>query len=158
MKAMVRDTYGPPDLLRLEEVQKPSVGEGEVLVRVHAASANAGDWHLMRGTPLPFRLVEGLRTPRHRIIGTDIAGRVEAVGPHVSQFRPGDQVFGELSRCGFGGYAEYVAVPETLLATMSDRPSRPSKRQDSARTEDRDSRRRRRGRDVRCATREGVWH
>lgn len=117
MKAVVRDTYGPPDVLRLDDkVQKPVPGDGQVLVRVHAASANAGDWHLVRGTPLPFRLVEGLLTPRHRIIGTDIAGRVEAVGPHVSQFRPGDEVFGELSRSGFGGYAEYVAVPETGLA------------------------------------------
>lgn len=116
MKAVVRDTYGPPDVLRLEDVQKPLPGVGQVLVRVHAASANAGDWHLVRGTPLPFRLVEGLFTPRHRIIGTDIAGRVEAVGPHVSQFRPGDEVFGELSRSGFGGYAEYVAVPQMGLA------------------------------------------
>jgi len=120
MKAVVRDTYGPPDVLRLEEVRKPIPGNGQVLVRVHAASANAGDWHLLRGTPLPFRLVEGLLTPKHRIIGTDIAGRVEAVGPHVSQFRPGDEVFGELSRSGFGGYAEYVAVPETGLATKPE--------------------------------------
>jgi NADPH:quinone reductase-like Zn-dependent oxidoreductase len=88
MKAMVRDAYGPPSLLRLEDVQKPVAGEGEVLVRVRAASANAGDWHLMRGTPLPFRFIEGLRTPRHRILGTDIAGNVEAVGSGVSQFRP----------------------------------------------------------------------
>jgi len=120
MKAVVRDTYGPPDVLRLEEVRKPIPGNGQVLVRVHAASANAGDWHLLRGTPLPFRLVEGLLTPKHHIIGTDIAGRVEAVGPHVSQFRPGDEVFGELSRSGFGGYAEYVAVPETGLATKPE--------------------------------------
>jgi NADPH:quinone reductase-like Zn-dependent oxidoreductase len=118
MKAMVRNAYGAPELLRLEEVPTPAAGEGEVLVRVHAASANAGDSHLMRGTPLPFRLVEGLFTPRHRIIGTDIAGHVEAAGPGVSRFRPGDHVFGELSRCGFGGYAEYVAVPETALAAM----------------------------------------
>jgi len=117
MKAIVRDTYGPPEVLRLDEVQRPAPGAGEVLVRVHAASANAGDWHLLRGTPFPFRLVEGLLRPKHRIIGTDIAGRVEAVGPHVSQFQPGDEVFGELSRSGFGGYAEYVAVPEIRLAT-----------------------------------------
>ena len=120
MKAVVRDTYGPPDVLRVEEVRKPIPGNGQVLVRVHAASANAGDWHLLRGTPLPFRLVEGLLRPKHHIIGTDIAGRVEAVGPHVSQFRPGDEVFGELSRSGFGGYAEYVAVPETGLATKPE--------------------------------------
>lgn len=115
MKAIVRDTYGPPDVLRLEEVQNPAPGDDDVLVRVHAASANAGDSHLVRGTPLPFRLAAGLFRPKHHIIGTDIAGRVEAVGSGVSQFRPGDEVFGELSRCGFGGYAEYVAVPETRL-------------------------------------------
>src|SRR4051812_7665648 len=116
MKAIVRDAYGPPDVLRLDEVQKPTPGAGEVLVRVHAASANAGDWHLVRGTPFPFRLVAGLLRPKHRILGTDIAGRVEAVGPHVSQFQPGDEIFGELSRSGFGGYAEYVTAPETALA------------------------------------------
>jgi NADPH:quinone reductase-like Zn-dependent oxidoreductase len=70
----------------------------------------------MRGTPLPFRLVEGLLKPKHAIIGTDIAGRVEAVGRRVTQFKPGDEVFGELSRSGFGGYAEYVVAPETALA------------------------------------------
>jgi NADPH:quinone reductase-like Zn-dependent oxidoreductase len=116
MKAMVRDTYGPPTQLRLEDVQRPVPGDGEVLVRVHTAGVNAGDWHLLRGTPLAFRLVEGLFTPKHRIIGTDISGRVEAVGPRVSQFRVGDEVFGELSRSGFGGYAEYVAVPERGVA------------------------------------------
>jgi len=116
MKAMVRHTYGSPDVLRLEEVPKPTPGARDVLVRVHAASANAGDWHLLRGTPLPFRLVAGLLKPKHTIIGTDVAGRVEAVGGQVSQFKPGDDVFGELSRSGFGGYAEYVVAPETALA------------------------------------------
>jgi len=116
MKAIVRHAYGSPDVFRLEEVAKPTAGETDVLVRVHAASANAGDWHLMRGTPFPFRLVAGLLKPKHTIIGTDIAGRVEAVGRRVTQFKPGDDVFGELSRSGFGGYAEYVAAPETVLA------------------------------------------
>ena len=99
MKAIVRETYGPPEVLHLEEVPLPNVGDGDVLVRVQAASANAGDWHLLRGTPLPFRLVAGLRKPRFKIIGNDIAGRVEAAGRTVTQFRPGDHVFGELSRC-----------------------------------------------------------
>lgn len=116
MKAIVRDSYGSPDVLRLEDVPTPTLRDTDVLVKVHAASANAGDWHLLRGSPLPFRLVAGLRTPRFRIIGTDIAGRVEAVGPRVTQFRPGDEVFGELSRCGFGAYAEFVAAPEGALA------------------------------------------
>jgi NADPH:quinone reductase-like Zn-dependent oxidoreductase len=115
VKAIVRETYGPPDVLHLEEVPLPTLRDGDVLVRVHAASANAGDWHLLRGTPLLFRLVAGLRTPRFKIIGTDIAGRVEAVGRNVMQFRPGDEVFGELSRCGFGAYAEFAAAPETVL-------------------------------------------
>jgi NADPH:quinone reductase-like Zn-dependent oxidoreductase len=116
MRAMVRHTYGSPDVLRLEEVQKPTPGENDVLVRIQAASANAGDWHLLRGTPLPFRLVAGVLKPKHTIIGTDIAGRVDAVGRQVTQFKPGDDVFGELSRSGFGGYAEYVVAPAKALA------------------------------------------
>jgi len=115
MKAIVRETYGPPDVLHLEDVPLPAVRDGDVLVKVRAASANAGDWHLLRGTPLPFRLVAGLRTPKFKIIGNDIAGSVEAVGRNVTQFRPGDQVFGELSRCGFGAYAEFAVAPENAL-------------------------------------------
>src|SRR5689334_24075081 len=116
MKAIVRETYGSPDVLRLADVPLPPLRDGDVLVRVRAASANAGDWHLLRGTPLPFRLVAGLRTPKFKIIGTDIAGTVEAVGRNVTQFRPADDVFGELSRCGFGAYAEFAAAPEKALA------------------------------------------
>ena len=116
MKAIVRETYGSPDVLHLEEVSVPPLGDDGVLVKVHAASANAGDWHLLRGTPLPFRLVAGLRTPRFTIIGTDVAGHVEAVGRKVTQFRPGDEVFGELSRCGFGAYAEFALARENMLA------------------------------------------
>lgn len=117
MRAVVRDTYGPPEVLRIEEVPVPVVGDGHVLVRVHAAAANAGDWHLLRGTPLPFRLVAGLRRPRHAILGADVAGVVEAVGRHVTRFRPGDEVFGDLSRCGYGGYAELASVPEAALVS-----------------------------------------
>jgi NADPH:quinone reductase-like Zn-dependent oxidoreductase len=116
MRAIVRETYGPPDVLHLADVPIPTLHDGDVLVRVRAASANAGDWHLLRGTPLPFRLVAGLRTPRFRIIGTDIAGTVEAVGRNVTRYRPGDEVFGELSRSGFGAYAEFAAAPEAALA------------------------------------------
>lgn len=116
MKALVRDTYGPPDVLRLSNVPVPTVGSDGVLVRVHAASANAGDWHVLRGTPLPFRLVAGLTKPKYKIIGNDIAGTVEAVGRNVTQFKPGDEVFGEVSRCGFGAYAEYVVARESALA------------------------------------------
>lgn len=116
MKAIVRETYGSPDVLHVEDVPLPALRDGDVLVRVHAASANAGDWHMLRGTPLPLRLVAGLRTPRFKIIGTDVAGRVEAVGRNVTMFRPGDEVFGELSRCGFGAYAEFASAPEKALA------------------------------------------
>jgi len=116
MKAIVRETYGPPEVLHLEDVPVPAVGDGDVLVKVRAASANAGDWHLLRGTPLPFRFVAGLRKPKFKIIGNDIAGSVEAVGRNVTQFRPGDHVFGELSRCGFGAYAEFAVAPEKALA------------------------------------------
>ena len=116
MKAIVRETYGSPDVLHLDDVPMPALGDDAVLVRVRAASANAGDWHLLRGTPLSFRLVAGLRIPRFKIIGTDIAGHVEAVGRNVTQFRPGDEVFGELSRCGFGAYAQFAVAPEKALA------------------------------------------
>jgi NADPH:quinone reductase-like Zn-dependent oxidoreductase len=116
VKAIVREAYGPPDVLRLEDVPTPTVGDDDVLARVHAASANAGDWHLLRGTPLPFRLVAGLIKPKYRIIGNDIAGTVEAVGRNVTQFKRGDEVFGDVSRCGFGAYAEYVAARESALA------------------------------------------
>jgi NADPH:quinone reductase-like Zn-dependent oxidoreductase len=116
MKAIVRKTYGSPDVLQLDDVPVPELGDGDVLVRLRAASANAGDWHLLRGTPFPLRLVAGLRTPRFTIIGADIAGQVEAVGRNVTRFRPGDEVFGELSRCGFGAYAEFAAAPEKALA------------------------------------------
>jgi len=73
MKALVRHVYGSPEVVHVEEVPMPSIGDGDLLVKVHAAPANAGDWHLRRGRPLPFRLVEGFRTPKHRIIGNDIA-------------------------------------------------------------------------------------
>ena len=116
MKAIVRETYGSPDVLRLGNVPTPTEGDDGVLVRVYAASANAGDWHLLRGTPLPFRLVAGLIHPKYKIIGNDIAGIVEAVGRNVTQFKRGDQVFGEVSRCGFGAYAEYVVARENALA------------------------------------------
>jgi NADPH:quinone reductase-like Zn-dependent oxidoreductase len=116
MKAIVRETYGSPEVLHLQEVPLPTVGDGDVLVSVRAASANAGDWHLLRGTPLPFRLIAGLRKPKFKIIGNDIAGRVEAVGRNVTEFGPGDEVFGELSRCRFGAYAEFAVAPEKALA------------------------------------------
>jgi NADPH:quinone reductase-like Zn-dependent oxidoreductase len=117
VKAIVYTEYGPPDVLKLEEVPKPAPSDDEVLVQVHAAAVNYGDWAILRGKPFVVRLMSGgLLKPKHTILGADIAGRVEAVGGNVKQFRPGDEVFGDISACGFGGFAEYVSVPENALA------------------------------------------
>ena len=116
MKAIVQTEYGSPDVLSLEEVDRPAVKDNGVLVRVHASSVNAADWHLMRGTPFIARLAFGLRKPKFKTLGIDVAGRVEAVGQNVTQFRPGDDVFGDISECGFGAFAEYVCVPQDALA------------------------------------------
>lgn len=112
MKAIVYTKYGPPDVLQLKEVERPVPGDDEVLVRVHAVSINAMDWHIMRGKPLPARLAMGFRKPKNPILGSDVAGRVEAVGKNVTQFQPGDEVFGGV---GNGGFAEYVCVREKAL-------------------------------------------
>jgi NADPH:quinone reductase-like Zn-dependent oxidoreductase len=117
MRAIVRHRYGPPDVLRLEEVPKPGATGDRVLVRVHAASVNASDRHLLRGEPFLVRLMfGGLLRPRCKVLGSDIAGRVEAVGENVKRFSPGDEVFGDLSGSGFGAFAEYASVPESALA------------------------------------------
>jgi NADPH:quinone reductase-like Zn-dependent oxidoreductase len=117
MKAIVYTEYGPPDVLKLEEVSKPSPSDDEVLVEVHAASVNYPDWANLRGKPFVVRLMSGaLLKPKNTILGADIAGRVEAVGRNVKLFQPGDEVFGDISGCGFGGFAEYVSVPEDALA------------------------------------------
>ncbi len=116
MRAIVQTEYGSTEVLSLAEVDKPLISDDGVLVKVHAASVNAGDWHLMRGTPLFSRLLfGGLFKPTIKILGSDMAGRVEAVGKNVTQFQPGDEVFGSLSECGFGAFAEYVGVPEAAL-------------------------------------------
>src|SRR5690348_4575170 len=116
MRAMVYHIYGSPDVLKLEEVQKPVPQDDEVLVQVLAASVNAGDWHLLRAKPFLMRLMGyGLLKPKHTILGSDIAGRVEAVGRNVTQFQPGDEVFGNTAEYGFGCFAEYVSVPENAL-------------------------------------------
>ncbi len=117
MKAIVCTKYGPPDGLQLQEVAKPTPKEDEVLVKVHAASVNAYDWHLLTADMFLVRLMGGgLLRPKKAIPGVDIAGRIEAAGRCVKQFRPGDEVFGDISACGNGGFAEYVAVPENALA------------------------------------------
>ena len=116
MKAIVCTKYGSPDVLQLEEVKKPTPGDDEVLIKVYAASVNAGDWHLMRADPCLVRLAFGLFKPRHKILGADIAGRVEAVGRNVTQFQAGDEIFGDISGHGFGAFAEFACVDENALA------------------------------------------
>jgi len=113
MKAIVCTKYGSPDVLQLKEVEKPTPKEDEALVRIHAASLNAADFEMLRGTW--SARFGGLLKPGHKILGSDIAGRIEAVGRNVKQFQPGDEVFGDLSACGFGAFAEYVCVPENAL-------------------------------------------
>src|SRR5436190_9510886 len=122
MKAIVYTHYGPPDVLKLEEVEKPTPQDHEVLVKVLAASADAGNWHLLRAKPFLMRLMGfGLLKPKHQILGAAVAGRVEAVGRNVTQFQPGDEVFGDLSGCGFGAFAEYDSVPENAVALKPTR-------------------------------------
>ncbi len=116
MKAITYTRYGSPDVLRLEEVEKPTPSANEVLVKICAASVNAYDWHYMRADPFLVRLVGGLFRPRNPRLGADIAGRVEAVGSAVTQFRPGDAVYGDLAAVGNGAFAEYSVVPEHALA------------------------------------------
>jgi NADPH:quinone reductase-like Zn-dependent oxidoreductase len=113
MKAIVQDRYGPPELLKLVEMDPPTPTGSQVLVRIHAASVNAYDWHVMRGDPYVMRLTPqfGFRAPKARIRGRDFAGRVAAVGPAVTRFAPGDEVFGEVD----GAFAEYVCVPDNLV-------------------------------------------
>ena len=94
MKAIVQDEYGSTDVLRLEDVETPVAGRGEVLIRVIAASAFIGDWHVMTGTPYAIRLVSGLGKPKQRVRGQDVAGVLEAIGEEVTAFRSGDEVFG----------------------------------------------------------------
>jgi NADPH:quinone reductase-like Zn-dependent oxidoreductase len=116
MKAIVYQKYGSPDVLELKEVDKPTPKDDEVLIKVHAAAANAADWHLLRADPFLIRLVSGLLKPKNQRLGADVAGTVEGVGRNVTQFQLGDEVFGDISGCGFGAFAEYVSVPENVLA------------------------------------------
>jgi NADPH:quinone reductase-like Zn-dependent oxidoreductase len=120
MRAVVQDEYGPPDALRLEEVERPVPAADEVLVRVRAASVHPDVWHVVRGQPYVLRLVgAGLRRPKNRVPGTDVAGVVETVGESATRFRVGEGVFGEVVRGhqwhNGGAFAEYVAVPEDAL-------------------------------------------
>ena len=113
MKAIVRYKYGSPDVLELKDIDKPEIGDGEVLVRVHAAGVDRGVWHIMTGLAYPIRLAGyGLRAPKNPVLGRDLAGVVETVGKDVTRFRPGDEVFG----IGEGTFAEYARAREDKLA------------------------------------------
>ena len=118
MKAIICDRYGPPDVLRLEEVNRPVPRGNQVLVKVHASSLNAADFEILGGA-FSARIAGPLR-PRNRIPGSDVAGRVIAVGSSIRRWKEGDAVFGDLFACGFGAFAEYVAVPENALMRKPD--------------------------------------
>ncbi len=123
MKAIVYHRYGTPDEMHLEEVPRPTPKDNEVLVKIHASSVNAADGHFLRGTPFFVRAMAGVRKPKQPILGGDIAGRVEAVGSKVTRFQPGDEVFGDVADCGFGGFAEHVSVPADVLIAKPDNVS-----------------------------------
>lgn len=109
MRAIVQETYGSPDVLELKEIAKPALGDGDVLIRVHASSVNPADWHFMRGSPFVLRMAgNGLRSPKNQVPGIDVAGVVDSVGKAVTRFRPGDEVLGWCR----GAYAEYACAAE----------------------------------------------
>lgn len=114
MKAIVYDHYGSPDVLRLAEVEKPAPADDEVLIKIHAVSLNRSDWEGLTGKPL-YALLGGLRRPRRQILGSDIAGIVEAAGPNHKHFKPGDEVFGDIL-ARLGGFAEYVCARGNAVA------------------------------------------
>ena len=113
MKAIFRAVYGSPDILELKEVDRPVPNENGLLLKVHAAAVNPMDWHILRGEPFLIRFMGfGLLKPRHHILGTDMAGQIEAVGKNVNRFKVGDEVFGS----GIGGFAEYACIREDQAA------------------------------------------
>ncbi len=116
MKAIVYTKYGPLDGLQLKEVEKPTPKDNEVLVKIYATTITPGDVIVVKGEPFPVRFWSGLLKPKHQLPGKEMAGRVEAVGSSVTQFQPGDEVFGDLTVCGLGAFAEYVSVPENAIA------------------------------------------
>jgi NADPH:quinone reductase-like Zn-dependent oxidoreductase len=116
VKAIVRDTYGSADVLELTDIDKPEPGDDEVLLRVHAASVNPADWHILRGVPYIARMQFGLGKPKDRVLGCDVAGHIEAVGNNVTMLQPGEEVFGSPFMHGLGAFAEWVCISEDLLA------------------------------------------
>ncbi len=116
MKAIVYTKYGSPDVLQFKEVERPSPQDDELLIKIHAAAITAGDVIVLKGEPFVTRLATGLLEPKNAIPGKEMAGQVVAVGQNITQFRPGDEVFGDLSVASWGALAEYVAVPECAVA------------------------------------------
>jgi len=114
MRTIVQYEYGSADVLALQDTDRPAVNDDEVLVRVHSAGVHAGDWLMMRGLPYIARPAFGLFKPKNNVPGTDVAGKVGAVGTNVTQFQPGDEVFGWC----IGGFAEYASMPEHQLVPM----------------------------------------
>ena len=115
MKAAIYTRYGPPEVVQIEDVEKPVPNDNGVLIKVRAASVNPYDWHFMRGLPYLIRLMAGFRKPKVTRLGADVSGQVEAVGKNVSQFKPGDEVFGACSGPFSGAFAEYACTPESAL-------------------------------------------
>lgn len=115
MKAIVYTEYGSPDVLHYQEVPQPTPGDNEVLIKVHAVAANSADLHMLRADPFLIRLSSGLLRPKSHVLGADIAGEVETVGRNVTRLKPGDQVFGDISACAWGGFAEYVCAGQDAV-------------------------------------------
>lgn len=115
LKAIIYTKYGGPEVLQLKEIEKPNPKDDEVLVKVHAVSINDWDWGLLQGDSLMNRMMSGLLKPKKQILGSDIAGRIEAIGKNITRFQPGDEVYGDLSGT-WGGFAEYVCAREKALA------------------------------------------
>jgi NADPH:quinone reductase-like Zn-dependent oxidoreductase len=120
MKAIVYHNYGPPDVLVLEDIEKPVPSENDVMIKVRAASVNPYDWHFMRGLPYGVRVIAGLRRPKVTRLGADVAGEVESAGKNVTRLMPGDAVFGFLSGAAQGAFAEYACAPESAFARKPD--------------------------------------
>jgi NADPH:quinone reductase-like Zn-dependent oxidoreductase len=120
MKAVVCDRYGPPEVLRFDDVERPVPGPDQVLIKIHATTVNRSDTEIRQGSPALARLVTGLHRPRHRILGSELAGVIEAAGPAVTEFSAGDAVFG-VKAWTFGAHAEYLCMPES--AALAHKPS-----------------------------------
>jgi NADPH:quinone reductase-like Zn-dependent oxidoreductase len=169
MQAIIQDRYGSAEVLEARDIDRPAIGDDEVLVRVRAASVHVGDWILMTGVPYVMRMGTGLSKPKNPVPGTDIAGTVEAVGPQVHSLRPGDEVFGWCT----GAFAEYAHAPEDQLlkkpanltfeqaaavgVSASTALQLLRRREGAARAKGPDQRGLGRGWHIRRADRQGVW-